>query len=106
MGRVFRFDTLLEIVFIFIVFILLFLLVGILQWTTSLSVYLLLFIYKLMKLTTIMGGIHVLSRDFLFVRYYHVRIQFIVSFEYPSHSLQQYLKVTEGYTLTRPFITC
>ena len=31
-----------------------------------------------------MGEIHVFSHNFLFLRYYHVKIQFIVSFEYTS----------------------
>ena len=40
-----------------------------------------------MKLTTRMGGIHIFFHNFLFFRYCYAKIQFIVSFEYPSHSL-------------------
>ena len=37
-----------------------------------------------MKLKTRMGGINVFGHKFLFFRYYQLKIQFLVSFEYPS----------------------
>ena len=41
-----------------------------------------------MKLATIMEGINAFCHKFLFFRIYHFKIQFIVSFKNPSHSLQ------------------
>ena len=56
-----------------------------------------------------MGGINVICQKFLFLRYYYVKIQFIVSFEYSIPLILcnrgcKVFKCTEDFTLTQRFI--
>ena len=46
---------------------------------------------------------YLFCHKFLFFRYYHVKIQFIVSFEYHSHSLQQSIQMYRRFYLGTTF---